>query len=173
MSDLSSDRIRELLSDPKNIELIAGLASGMSAMGSIGGIAGAKQGAGTGTSEHAGLSETFRENKSIPAADAFAADGASHSAQDIPAFADTASNPTAPSDPLPEKALPALPAMSGNALSGMLSSGGGGRGQDKRIALLKAIKPYVNDAKKERVDGLVRAISVAGMLSNYKNGLFG
>ena len=48
-----------------------------------------------------------------------------------------------------------------------------GIGSDKRIALLKAIKPYISDSKKERVDGLVRAISVAGILNNYKGGLFG
>ena len=44
---------------------------------------------------------------------------------------------------------------------------------DRRITLLKAIRPYVNDAKKERVDGLVRALSVAGLLNNYKNTLLG
>ena len=61
-------------------------------------------------------------------------------------------------------------APSGAPFAASLLSGASG---DKRIALLKAIKPYVSDAKKERVDGLVRAISVAGLLNNYKNGLFG
>ena len=61
--------------------------------------------------------------------------------------------------------------LSANNLAGMLA--GGGIGSDKRIALLKAIKPYVSDEKKQRVDGLVKAISVAGILNNYKGGLFG
>lgn len=44
---------------------------------------------------------------------------------------------------------------------------------DRRIALLQAIKPYVNDTKKDKVDGLVKAIGVAGILSNYAGGMFG
>ena len=44
---------------------------------------------------------------------------------------------------------------------------------DKRIALLQAIKPYVSDTKKDKVDGLVKAIGVAGILSNYAGGMFG
>ena len=44
---------------------------------------------------------------------------------------------------------------------------------DKRIALLNAIKPYVNDAKKDKVDSLVKAIGVAGVLNNYTGGMFG
>ena len=67
--------------------------------------------------------------------------------------------------------VPAGSNLPGNSLAGMLA--GGGIGSDKRIALLKAIKPYVNDEKKQRVDGLVKAISVAGILNNYKGGLFG
>lgn len=44
---------------------------------------------------------------------------------------------------------------------------------DRRIALLQAIKPYVSDTKKDKVDGLVKAIGVAGILSNYAGGMFG
>lgn len=41
---------------------------------------------------------------------------------------------------------------------------------DKRIALLQAIKPYINDDKRKRVDSLVKAIGVAGILYNYTGG---
>ena len=44
---------------------------------------------------------------------------------------------------------------------------------DKRIALLQAIKPYINDTKKDKVDSLVKAIGVAGILSSYTGGMFG
>ena len=48
---------------------------------------------------------------------------------------------------------------------------------DRRIALLQAIKPYINDAKKDKVDSLVKAIGVAGVLNTYTGtflgGLFG
>ena len=44
---------------------------------------------------------------------------------------------------------------------------------DRRIALLQAIKPYVNDSKKDRVDSLVKAIGVAGILNNYAGGMLG
>ena len=48
---------------------------------------------------------------------------------------------------------------------------------DKRIALLQAIKPYITDTKKDKVDSLVKAIGVAGMLNTYSgtifSGLFG
>ena len=44
---------------------------------------------------------------------------------------------------------------------------------DRRIALLQAIKPYVSDTKKDKVDGLVKANGVAGILSNYAGGMFG
>jgi len=43
---------------------------------------------------------------------------------------------------------------------------------DRRIALLQAIKPYVNDSKKDRVDSLVKAIGVAGVLNSYGTGIF-
>ena len=44
---------------------------------------------------------------------------------------------------------------------------------DKRIALLQAIKPYINDEKKNKVDSLVKAIGVAGILNTYTGGVFG
>lgn len=45
--------------------------------------------------------------------------------------------------------------------------------KDRRIALLQAIKPYVSDSKKDKVDSLVRAIGVAGILNNYAGGIPG
>ena len=45
--------------------------------------------------------------------------------------------------------------------------------KDRRIALLQAIKPYVSDSKKDKVDSLVRAIGVAGLLNNYAGGIPG
>ena len=45
--------------------------------------------------------------------------------------------------------------------------------KDRRIALLQAIKPYVSDTKKDKVDSLVRAIGVAGLLNSYAGGIPG
>lgn len=139
MSDISSDRIRDLLSDPKNIELIAGIAGTMGATGLLG-----------------ALSEKPDKEKSVPTMTARDVIGEKNEAYESGQEAALA---------LSEKEnLPSLPP---------LALGGGSVLPDKRIALLKAIKPYISDAKKERVDGLVRAISVAGILNNYKGGLFG
>lgn len=44
---------------------------------------------------------------------------------------------------------------------------------DNRIALLQAIKPYVSKSKRTRLDSLVRAIGVAGMLNSYAGRLPG
>jgi hypothetical protein len=44
---------------------------------------------------------------------------------------------------------------------------------DKRIALLQAIKPYISDTKKGKVDSLVKAIGVAGILNTYSGTLLG
>ena len=43
---------------------------------------------------------------------------------------------------------------------------------DRRIALLEAIKPYISDTKKDKVDSLVKAIGVAGILNTYTGGDF-
>ena len=44
--------------------------------------------------------------------------------------------------------------------------------KDKRIALLEAIKPYVSTSKRTKVDGLVKAIGVAGILNTYTSAFF-
>lgn len=44
---------------------------------------------------------------------------------------------------------------------------------DRRIALLNAIRPYVGESKRARVDGLVKAIGAAEVLSSYTGGLIG
>ena len=44
--------------------------------------------------------------------------------------------------------------------------------KDRRIALLEAIKPYVSTSKRTKVDGLVKAIGVAGILNNYTSAFF-
>ena len=135
MADISSDKIRQLLSDPKNIELIAGIAG---SMGGNGGLLGALSGS------DQKENDTGKESM----------DGVSNND-----FTDNAQNEIQTSS-FPDLSQSFAPAV--NNIS-----------SDKRIALLKAIKPYISDSKKERVDGLVKAISVAGILSNYKGGLFG
>lgn len=133
MADISSDKIKQLLSDPKNIELIAGLAGSMN-----GGLLGAI------SASSSKENNTAKENEETVATDN---------------FTDNSENE------IPTSSFPDL-TQSFAPMANNISS-------DKRIALLKAIKPYISDSKKERVDGLVRAISVAGILNNYKGGLFG
>lgn len=149
MSDISSDRIKELLSDPKNLDKIAAMVGSMS---------------GGGLSALLGGSPGTKASDALPAAN-FASENISP-AEPGEAEDRIAEPVESPSPPAVKDAF----APSGAPFAASLLSGASG---DKRIALLKAIKPYVSDAKKERVDGLVRAISVAGLLNNYKNGLFG
>ena len=157
MAEFSSDKIRELLSDPKNIELIAGIAGSMGA----GGLLGEKNAGRTETPPIPPLAERTQNAGEYPEQ--------TGSYEPAGALVPTESDAALRSPP--ENALPvSAPGISAAGLAGMLGSAGG---TDKRIALLKAIKPYVSDSKKERVDGLVRAISVAGILNNYKGGLFG
>ena len=151
MAEFSSEKIKELLSDPKNIELIAGIAGGM----------------GAGGLPLAGLLST---NKT----------GAEQQNQQPQSFVEKA---TEPEPALEESALAAVQGTSVTVAKetssfddGLIQQGFPGlksNDSDRRIALLKAIKPYISDSKKERVDGLMRAISVAGILNNYKGGLFG
>ena len=90
------------------------------------------------------------------------------------ALSESSVPPTKPHAPEAQEAAAMLPAASGISPSAPLGALFSGKGTpDRRITLLKAIRPYVNDAKKERVDGLVRALSVAGLLNNYKNTLLG
>ena len=212
MSDISSDRIREFMSDPKNIELIAGLAaslggSGLSGLSGLLGGGGNNKNASGGTESGAYAGETARDYAANPPSSRQNTQSAQNTGGYSGEFTGERSGGNAGSpmggnsgnsgdtgnigsngdSSLPVMAQPQInsadaavvPAgsnlpgnsLSANNLAGMLA--GGGIGSDKRIALLKAIKPYVSDEKKQRVDGLVKAISVAGILNNYKGGLFG
>lgn len=219
MSDISSDRIREFMSDPKNIELIAGLAaslggSGLSGLSGLLGGGGNNKNASGGAESGAYAGETAGDYAANPPSSRQNAQSAQNTGGYSGEFTGERSgvhsggNAGSPmggnsgnstnsgnngnigsngDSSLPVMAQPQInsadaavvPAgsnlpgnsLSANNLAGMLA--GGGIGSDKRIALLKAIKPYVNDEKKQRVDGLVKAISVAGILNNYKGGLFG
>ena len=204
MSDISSDRIREFMSDPKNIELIAGLAaslggSGLSGLSGLLGGGGNNKNASGGAESCAFAGETARDYAANPPSSRQNTQSAQNTGGYSGEFTGERSGGNAGSpmggnsgnstnsgnngdSSLPVMAQPQInsadaavvPAGSnlpGNSLAGMLA--GGGIGSDKRIALLKAIKPYVSDEKKQRVDGLVKAISVAGILNNYKGGLFG
>ena len=212
MSDISSDRIREFMSDPKNIELIAGLAaslggSGLSGLSGLLGGGGNNKNASGGAESCAFAGETARDYAANPPSSRQNTQSAQNTGGYSGEFTGERSGGNAGSpmrgntgnsgdtgnigsngdSSLPVMAQPQInsadaavvPAgsnlpgnsLSANNLAGMLA--GGGIGSDKRIALLKAIKPYVSDEKKQRVDGLVKAISVAGILNNYKGGLFG
>ena len=206
MSDISSDRIREFMSDPKNIELIAGLAaslggSGLSGLSGLLGGGGNNKNASGGAESCAFAGETARDYAANPPSSRQNTQSAQNPGgysgeftgersggnAGSPMGGNTGNSGNSGDSSLPVMAQPQInsadaavvPAgsnlpgnsLSANNLAGMLA--GGGIGSDKRIALLKAIKPYVSDEKKQRVDGLVKAISVAGILNNYKGGLFG
>ena len=142
MADITGDKIRELLSDPKNIELIANIAGS----GLLSGMAPA-------------ASQAQKEPDDISERQVTA------ETEEVAAGTDTVSLP----ENIPALSqISSLPDFSAKSSLGALSGT-----SDKRIALLKAIKPYVSDSKKERVDGLVKAISLAGVLSGYTGGLFG
>ena len=138
MSDISNEKIKELLSDPKTVERIASL------VGSMGG-GGLSALLGSTVAPSQAKADLLPQESDSPAA--LPREQASETVMDEKeAFAPTA-----------------VP----------FSENFGRKGDDRRVTLLKAIRPYVSDAKKERVDGLVRAINVAGLLNNYKNGLLG
>ena len=149
MSEFSSEKIRELLSDPKNIELIAGIAGGISS----GGL------------PFAGL---LSNNKNTPEHQNTVSDDRVEKAQDREIISEASALATVPNAQNAQESSVFAPNSFQPVLSQMKSGD-----SDRRIALLRAIKPYISDSKKERVDGLMRAISVAGILNNYKGGLFG
>lgn len=149
MSEFSTEKIRELLSDPKNIELIAGIAGGMSSGGFP-------------------LAGLFSNNKTPPENQNTPADNIGEKEQEQKNISEAAALTTVANTPVPQETS----AFSPNSFQPVLSQIKSGD-TDRRIALLRAIKPYISDSKKERVDGLMRAISVAGILNNYKGGLFG
>ena len=64
-----------------------------------------------------------------------------------------------------EKEIPNIPSFSLPSIPS---------GKDDRIQLLLSIKPFLNDKKRTRVDGLVKALGAARIISSYKDSdLFG
>lgn len=151
MADISSEQIKALLSNPETLERIASMVE------SFGG---------------SGLSQLLAG--SAPESSAPKSDVLPQKEPENAALSESSVPPTKPHAPEAQEAAAMLPAVSGISPSAPLGALLSGKGTpDRRITLLKAIRPYVNDAKKERVDGLVRALSVAGLLNNYKNTLLG
>ena len=151
MADISSEQIKALLSNPETLERIASMVE------SFGG---------------SGLSQLLAG--SAPESSAPESDVLPQKEPENAALSESSVPPTKPHAPEAQEAAAMLPAASGISPSAPLGALLSGKGTpDRRITLLKAIRPYVNDAKKERVDGLVRALSVAGLLNNYKNKLLG
>lgn len=151
MADISSEQIKALLSNPETLERIASMVE------SFGG---------------GGLSQLLAG--SAPESSAPESDVLPQKEPENAALSESSVPPTKPHAPEAQEAAAMLPAASGISPSAPLGALLSGKGTpDRRITLLKAIRPYVNDAKKERVDGLVRALSVAGLLNNYKNTLLG
>ena len=151
MADISSEQIKALLSNPETLERIASMVE------SFGG---------------SGLSQLLAG--SAPESSAPESDVLPQKELENAALSESSVPPTKPHAPEAQEAAAMLPAASGISPSAPLGALLSGKGTpDRRITLLKAIRPYVNDAKKERVDGVVRALSVAGLLNNYKNTLLG
>ena len=151
MADISSEQIKALLSNPETLERIASMVE------SFGG---------------SGLSQLLAG--SAPESSAPESDVLPQKEPENAALSESSVPPTKPHAPEAQEAAAMLPAASGISPSAPLGALLSGKGTpDRRITLLKAIRPYVNDAKKERVDGLVRALSVAGLLNNYINTLLG
>lgn len=151
MADISSEQIKALLSNPETLERIASMVE------SFGG---------------SGLSQLLAG--SAPESSAPESDVLPQKEPENAALSESSVPPTKPHAPEAQEAAAMLPAASGISPSAPLGALLSGKGTpDRRITLLKAIRPYVNDEKKERVDGLVRALSVAGLLNNYKNTLLG
>ena len=151
MADISSEQIKALLSNPETLGRIASMVE------SFGG---------------SGLSQLLAG--SAPESSAPESDVLPQKEPENAALSESSVPPTKPHAPEAQEAAAMLPAASGISPSAPLGALLSGKATpDRRITLLKAIRPYVNDAKKERVDGLVRALSVAGLLNNYKNTLLG
>ena len=62
-------------------------------------------------------------------------------------------------------------------LSGLLGNAGalaplltGTASSDKRVALLKALKPFMTDVKQKRVDNVISAISISSTLGKFNKG---
>lgn len=67
------------------------------------------------------------------------------------------------SSPPKEESAPSLPAASALQLPF-------NRGNDRNTALLHAIKPFLREDKRDKLDSLIRALSVAELISGLKRG---
>lgn len=56
-----------------------------------------------------------------------------------------------------------------SALSGLLGGGSGDTGADKRVALLRALKPFMKDGKQKKVDNVLSAITISSALGKMRN----
>lgn len=100
---------------------------------------------------------------------------------DVPKAAPTMATPSSPVLPqeTPSQTAPA-PAVSAaapasNPLSGLLGSAStlapllsGTALSDRRVALLKALRPFMTDEKQKRVDNVISAISISSTLNKFK-----
>ena len=156
MSDFS-EKVNELLSNPESLSKIMQIAQSI-------GLGG---------------------NQAEPAATAMATPPPAAPPPAAPPPAQTMSQQTqfAPPQAMPTSApAPAVqaastvPASDGlGALSGLLGNAGalaplltGTASSDKRVALLKALKPFMTDAKQKRVDNVISAISISSTLNKFK-----
>ena len=126
MADISSEQIKALLSNPETLERIASMVE------SFGG---------------SGLSQLLAG--SAPESSAPESDVLPQKEPDNAALSDSSVPPTTPHAPEAQEAAAMLPAASGISPSAPLGALLSGKGTpDRRITLLKAIRPYVNDAQK-------------------------
>lgn len=56
-----------------------------------------------------------------------------------------------------------------SAISGLLGGGSGDTGADKRVALLRALKPFMKDGKQKKVDNVLSAITISSALGKMRN----
>ncbi len=72
-----------------------------------------------------------------------------------PSEPETTTTQSASATPLQQDALPAL-------MQGINTSG------DPRISLLASLKPLLREEKRDRVDALARALTLASMMKNFR-----
>lgn len=100
---------------------------------------------------------------------------------DAPKAAPTMATPSSPvlpqETPSQTASAPAVSAAApaSNPLSGLLGSAStlapllsGTALSDRRVALLKALRPFMTDEKQKRVDNVISAISISSTLNKFK-----
>ena len=161
MSDFS-EKVNELLSNPESLSKIMQIAQSI--------------GLGGNQAEPAATAmATPPPAAPPPAAPPPAAPPPAQTMSQQTQFAPPQAMPT--SAPAPAvQAASTVPASDGlGALSGLLGNAGalaplltGTASSDKRVALLKALKPFMTDAKQKRVDNVISAISISSTLNKFK-----